>query len=202
MDGHTSNCRGLRAMFCPVPLASTLRVGLVKRRFPDRMTYSLGVANGTISYSRRGGLIIGTCGVLTTSFGVPHVRARLIGQVPSRTKVNNNSTSTTCVVHLLSRHFHLGVNVPRVRQCTTGLNTSYTCFVDTSPRGKSATYCTRNVNSMLVPMDNPKSGVGKCCVIIIGHSSVTMDAGSTCTTVAPGGPTGYYHSVIHRPVRA
>ncbi len=141
-----SKCRGLRAIFCPVPMYSALGIR-VREVLPPSNAFSgpseLHVSSGSsfllyaknvsIRYPTRGGLIIGTLCGLGRSFSLPHTCVCVGGRVPSKTKLNNNSSSTTCTVGYLGRLCELKLSSRRVRGHMDALKTSYTFFVHGHP---------------------------------------------------------------------
>lgn len=187
--GHPSNCRGLRAVFCPVRLRSTLRMAQERG---GSTPCALRIGNATVRNGPRSGLIIETCRLLGGSRSVPSISVRLFGRVPANTKLKNNSSSYTFVVGLLGRGFHLTLDLRRVRSCTTHLKTSYTFFVHGRPM------FTANVNGVFRPIH---LSLSNCCLILIGPS-VFMSAHSTFTRVAPHHPRISLGSVVYRPMRA
>lgn len=190
MRGHPSKCRGLRAVFCPVGLRSTLRIAQ-QRGGSGRC--ALRVDKSPLRNRPRSGLMMGTCGLLGGSCPkLLPMSVRVCGRVPTNTKLNNKSSSTTYVVGLLGSGFSLKLDARQVRRCTMGLKTSYTFFVQGGP------IFTAKVKGLFRPI---RLSLGKCRVVLVGPS-VFISAQSTFTRVGPIHPTISLGRVMGRPVRA
>lgn len=185
--GHPSKCRGLRAIFCPITLRSTLRVEAGPR---TRRGFALRRRKVRVTNGPRGGLMMGTCLLLSGRFRLPPIRVRLCGRVPSKTKLKNNSSSTTFVLGLLGRRCGLRLSSGRLRSCTTALKTSYTFFVGGAPA------CTRNVKGVFSPV---RLSLGNCQVVVIGPS-IFMSAQRTFTGVHPRHPRCPIERIVHHPI--
>lgn len=184
IDGHPSNCRGVRAVFCPVPIGSTLRV-------IETSAFSFARAKVPMSIPVRGGLIIGTLGLLGSQCGVPRLRIRLLGTVPFKTKLNKNSTSTTFVLGLLGSCYKLRVLRSDLRRLTSSVKTSYPFFVHGAPM------FTSNAKGVFRAI---RLSLTSCRLYLIGPS-ITISAPRTCSVIAPTTPTVSLGRVVQEPIK-